>query len=145
MLAREKAPAYCRLSLPATARATRAVDEEKSTMVPLVAELTCKRERGWENGRSSLRVGEVFGQADVVLLKEEPTCWLPSMEGRREGRREERREGRMKLTDGQRGGMPSPAPAARRKSQGDPEQHHHRPCLPDGGCLAQRKCRGGPP
>ena len=99
MLAREKAPAYCRLSRPATASATRAVDEEKSTMVPLVAELTCKRERGWENGRSSLRVGEVFGQADVVLLKEEPTCWLPSMEGRREGRREERREGRMKLTD----------------------------------------------
>ena len=39
MLAREKAPAYCRLSLPLAISATSAVDEEKSTMVPLVAVL----------------------------------------------------------------------------------------------------------
>ena len=56
MLAREKAPAYCRLSLPATASATRAVEEENSTIVPLVAELTCKR-GGWGGGTGGIQVG----------------------------------------------------------------------------------------
>lgn len=40
MLASEKAAAYCRFSLPAAARAAKAVEEEKRTIMPLVAELT---------------------------------------------------------------------------------------------------------
>ena len=44
MLAMENTAAYCRLSRPADARASKAVDEENNTMVLLVAELTCEEQ-----------------------------------------------------------------------------------------------------
>ena len=53
MLASEKAPAYCRLSLPLAISATRAVDEEKSTMAPLVAVLIWWREREGRMGEAT--------------------------------------------------------------------------------------------
>ena len=69
MLASEKAPAYCRLSLPLAISATRAVDEEKSTMAPLVAVLIWWRGGVPENGKNR-------GWGRMIGLKAWSCWWI---------------------------------------------------------------------
>ena len=78
MLASEKAPAYCRLSLPLAISATRAVDEEKSTMAPLVAVLIWWREREGRMGEAtswaSAQGGAREANAPPACLRVNASC-----------------------------------------------------------------------